>query len=514
MPGRMEFDFRFAPQARPDIQADDDTSMRILIMGDFSGRANRGLPEGGSELSDRRVAAVDVDNFERLLARFSPQLRLPVEDSGTEMTINFTQMDDFHPDHLYQKLELFQALRQTRTQLLDPATFEAAAAELRRAAGKRPAAETEAEIQSAAPSRPEESDATTLERVLGATPAGPTPTGPAALDDEIARMIESVVAPYVLPKADPLQQVYVASVDEAITGQMRRLLHHPDFQAIEAAWRSAYWLISSLETGTDLKVYLLDVSKQELAADLEATGTDFQASGLYKLLVEKGVQTPGGQPWSLLLGNYTFNAGREDVQLLAALGALASQAGGPFLAAAEAKVLGCHGLAETPDPANWQQLDAETQQRWQALRNSSAAAWLGLALPRILLRLPYGKQTSRTDEFEFEELPDPRGQEAFLWGNPATVCAMLMGASFTERGWSMEPGDLLELDDLPVYVYKEEGESRLLPCAEVCLSERAADAILSRGIMPLLSYKNRGTVRVARFQSLADPPAALSGVWK
>jgi type VI secretion system protein ImpC len=510
----MEFDFQFTtPRSRAAVPADEQRPMRILVMGDFSGRDNRGLRESGSALAQRLTAAVDVDNFQKLMSRFSPQLHLPLGDAGADMTINVTQLDDFHPDHLYRTLEVFQALRETRERLLDPATFADAAAELRRAAGVQSAPAAETQTPQEAPSGSDESDASTLERILGAKPASPTPARQTALQDEISRMIQSVVAPHIVPKADPLQQVYVDSVDEAITAQMRRILHHPAFQALEAAWRGVHWLITSLETDEDLKVYLLDVSKQELAADVDSAGRDLQKSGLYQLLVDRDVQTLGGQPWSLLVGDYTFGTSPEDVRLLAALGALASQAGGPFLAAAAAEVLGCSSLVETPDPTSWTPVEADAQDRWQALRNSPAACWLGLALPRVLLRLPYGKGSDEIDQFEFEELPDPREHEAFLWGNPATACALMMGMSFVESGWSMEPGDLLELDDLPAYTYREEDEAKLLPSSEVCLTERAADAILRQGIMPFLSYKNRGAVRVARFQSLADPPTVLSGAW-
>ena len=151
--------------------------------------------------------------------------------------------------------------------------------------------------------------------------------------------------------------------------------------------------------------------------------------------------------------------------------------------------------------------------RWQALRESAAAPWIGLALPRVLLRLPYGPQTNPVERFEFEELSPGRDHEAYLWGNPAFACAMLIGTAFAERGWSMEPGDHLDIEDLPAHTYEEAGESKMKPCAEVCLGERAGTAILDRGVMPLLSYRNRNAARLMRFQSLADPPAGLRGPW-
>ena len=215
-----------------------------------------------------------------------------------------------------------------------------------------------------------------------------------------------------------------------------------------------------------------------------------------------------------MVGHYTFGTGEEDVTLLAYLGAIASLAGAPFLAGADASVLGCRSVAATPDPADWQLGDDDAAQRWQALRASSQASWIGLALPRMLLRLPYGKRTDPVEQFEFDELAGAWNHESYLWGNPALACALLIGRSFMAHGWEMEPGDELEIGDLPAHTLERDGEPQLQACAEAYLTERAGQAILSRGVMPLLSYRNRNAVRVLRFQSLADPVKPLSGPWR
>ena len=170
------------------------------------------------------------------------------------------------------------------------------------------------------------------------------------------------------------------------------------------------------------------------AADEPGPGR--QAPGLcpHRLLVEKGVGTTGGEPWSLLVGQFTFGTSESDVTLLAALGAVASRAGGPFVAAAHANVTGCDSFERSPDPAAWKALGPDDDRRWQALRHDPSARWIGLALPRVLLRLPYGARTDEIDQFEFEELPPGGDHEAYLWGNPAVACAMLIGKAFTERG--------------------------------------------------------------------------------
>jgi len=511
MAGRLDFEFRFArPQTLQSRRRDADTPMRILLMGDFRGRRSLGT-ENAADLGSRRTVSVDIDSFEQRLSQFAPRLRLPASTPGASASeIAFDRLEDFHPDRLYQRLDLFRSLRDTRARLQAPATFAQAAAELRG--------------ESAAPPQPApgskqsgsgEDDAAMLERLLGRSAGGPD--APAAKGSaghvDIAELVRRIVAPHIVPAAPALQDQYLNWVDAATSEQLRAVLHEPAFQALEALWRSVRWLVGSLELGPSLQLHLLDVTQAELAAHLQAAREDLSSCALYRMLVEDAGGTPGTAPWSLLVGDYTFGSTEDDLELLAALGALGSQAGSPFLAAADASLLGCASLVSAPDPRDWHIADAEPEHRFQALRASGVAPWIGLALPRILLRLPYGKNTDRVEPLDFEELAPQRSHEHYLWGNPALACALLIGQAFLAQGWDMEPGDALDLEDLPAHVFEQDGERHLQPCAEVLLTERAGEAILRRGLMPLLSYKNRNAARLMRFQSIADPCAALSGPW-
>ncbi|MEJ1462883.1 MAG: type VI secretion system contractile sheath large subunit [Candidatus Sedimenticola sp. (ex Thyasira tokunagai)] len=507
MPGRMEFEFGFSTAGVAGKRRGEG-AMRILMMGDFSGRANRGVMESGESLAARPLSTVDVDNFETLIERYRPRLEFPL--GGAAQILEFAELDDFHPDALYQRLELFTSLRSLRSRLANPETFPQAAAELKFDA--MPAKEpTDSEP---ATSQQQENEDNMFQRLLGKAPSEPE-AATVAESAGVDKFIRDIVAPYVVRQDTQQQEAYISSVDDAISSQMRGLLHKPAFQALESTWRSVHRLVSGLETGEELKLYLLDVSKEELAADVAGAGGDPENSGLYRLLVEQGIRTLGGEPWSLLVGDYRFGPDKEETTLLAALGAIASHAGGPFLAAASPAILGCSSLVDSPAAENWQGLEREMERSWQALRGSSVAPWIGLALPRVLLRLPYGRQGDEIDSFRFEEIagsssPD---HDSLLWGSPAYACAMLLGTAFQERGWAMEPGDLQDIEDLPAYTYDDDGERRLMPCAETLLSERTGEAILAQGLMPLLSYRNRNTVRVLRFQSIASPGAALSGPW-
>jgi type VI secretion system protein ImpC len=515
----MEFDFRFGGGGkRPAPGGGTEGPMRILVMGDFSGRRNRGEMETGTALSERAPLAVDVDNVEKVMTRLAPRLALAPGGSGRPaLSLEFGRLEDFHPDELYRKLDLFQALREMRRRLEDPATFAAAAAELRGSSRTGSAGAAPGGSPTAASSRaPDENDASTVERLLGRGPVGASTGAPrlAGGNVDITGFLRDIVAPYVTPGPDPFQPQYVAWVDEATADQMRGVIHDPAFQALEAAWRSLYFLVSRLDLGEELKLYVLDVSQAELAADLRVENGDLSRSGLYRMLVEQDAKTLGGRPWALLAGCFTFGSSPEDLSLLAALGAVGSRAGGPFIGEAHPSLVGCGSLAAAPDPADWPPLDPDFEALWRTLRASPLAPWIGLALPRFLLRLPYGKLTDPVERFAFEELAPQQDHESYLWGNPALACAMLIGGARLEKGPDMEPGDLLDIEDLPAHTWQEGDASRMKPCTEALLGERAVGALLTRGLIPLLSGRNSNRARVARFQSIADPPAPLSGPWR
>jgi type VI secretion system protein ImpC len=296
---------------------------------------------------------------------------------------------------------------------------------------------------------------------------------------------------------------------------MQAILHNPDFQAMEAVWRATFLLVRQLETGSQLKLYLIDISKQELAADLNSA-TDLRETGLYRLLVEQSVETPGAEPWSIIVGNYSFGSSSDDALLLARMAKIASRARAPFLAAASPQLLGCASLAATPHPREWKAPEPELARAWAELRRLPEAGSVGLALPRFLLRLPYGKKTSPIESFEFEEFPEAPVHpvhEEYLWGNPAFALALLLGQTFSSAGWEMRPGSAMEIDQLPLYICIRGGESQAKPCAEVLLIEDAVERILDDGLIPLVSFKDRDRVRLARFQSIADPARGLAGRW-
>ena len=443
MPGRLEFDLSLGPTGRP---RDDSQPMRLLVLGDFRGNAAAERPPLGS----RPTLRVDIDNFNDVMRRLSPRLSGPAGDIG------FEQIDDFHPDRLYARLEQFQTLRQARA-------------------------------------NPSSSTNDLLGRLLGKPSESSSPR--AAPASEIDALIRNVVAPYIVKDTSAQEKSHVAVVDAAIAELMRALLHHPAFQSLEAAWRGVQWLISNLELDENLQLHLFDVTREELFADIIAAQGKLAQTGLYRVLVDRWRNVPGTHGWSALVGLIHIGPSDADIGLLAALGLIASQAGGPVLAGAD-------GALVTDD--------ASALARWQVLRQSQAAPWIGLAAPRVLLRLPYGKSTDPIEAFAFEEFVEEPQHEEFLWGNAALAVALLLGRGFSARGWDMEPGDEREIGDLPAYTFMRDGEQEMQACAERFLTESQIQTLLTAGLIPIASRRDRNAVVAIRFQSISDPPAPLA----
>jgi type VI secretion system protein ImpC len=490
------------------------TPFRILLLGDFSGRSNRGVFEPDVIGAGREPLRVDRDTLDEMPGRLGAELHLDaIGNKSSCGTLRFDTLDAFHPDTIFDRAEVFGAPREARERLKDPKTSEAAAALVRtwsesKAPPKAPGPEERAPAQG-------EGAAESVDLVKELIAAGQRRARQAAhfpAGDDWNLFLQRIVQPHLVPPQDPEHAALIACVDRAAGALMRAILHHRDFQALEAAWRALDFLVRRMETDGDLQLFVFDVSKAEVAADL-SSATDLAATGTSKLLVEQTVGTPGGAPWAVVAGNYTFDRTPEDVAFLSRMAKLARAAGAPFLAAASSRIVGCGSLAETPDPADWRSGGVGGATLWEALRELPEASYLGLALPRFLLRLPYGKGTDPLERFDFDEVPHGSGHEEYLWGNPGVACVCLLGQAFGEYGWTLRPGVFQEIDGLPLHIYKEDGESRAKPCAETLLTFRAAESILEKGLMPLLSIQGRDAVRLGRFQSIRNPLTPLAGRW-
>ncbi len=492
-------------------------AFRILLLGDFSGRGARGLRQ---PLAGRKMHFVDVDNWEDVLASLDAGVDVAVGGAGS-FPVRPRSIDDLHPDELYDNLDIFQALRSLRQRLTNASTYEAAAAEVRSWASappEEPADEdTPAEPGGTDPPADggSETDDDTLGRLLGERPAGVEPaTAASGGGSRLDAMIRQIVAPHVVPDRDKEQSALVARVDDAIAELMRSLLHDPGFQATEAAWRSLHFLVTHLETDEELKLHLLDVSRDELDDDLLAA-EDLQSTELFKRLFARSAGSQGGEPWALVAGAYTFEKTPRDAGVLGRIAKIAKASGAAFLAGASARIAGCESLAATPDPDDWAaDADADAEAAWSELRKLPEAGHVALGLPRMLLRLPYGRNTDPVDRFTFEELTPDSGHEAYLWGSPAFALAQVLGAGFTEAGWAMAAELYRDIEDVPMHVWTDDaGDRRVTPPAEAYLTDRAGQALQEMGLTALLSIQGRDALRVRGVACLHDPVTALAGPW-
>ena len=495
--GRLHFNF--ALETKPGKikkgRRSLDDPFRILLLADLRGRAQSSI-ENEADLYSRPCLRMDGDEFDTILMKYAPYIDLPIG------RINFRELDDFHPDQLYNNLEIFKFLRETREKLKDPNTFPEVAQQLRVEQDIPPSSEPGTAAV--------EPEMDVFDRLLGKSSKQSQHPRSDPPFNALSAMIREIVAPHILPAADPHLDQYIAAVDMAIAEQMRAILHDREFQNLEATWRGIWDLVTSLELDDNLELFLLDVGRKELFQDLKVHSDNLAASALYHQFIDKADGPPNGRFWSVIVGLYDFGYNEQDIELLTGLGYLAAHAGAAFLGGAAPSLICCNAFSQCLEPSEW----ASDLSQFNELRKSPVASRIGLTAPRVLMRLPYGKKSDEIESFDFEELSKDPDHENFLWGNSALACAKLLGMAFNRKGWAFKLEDCLNLEDLPAYPIHNEYGSELIPCAEVFMSERVSEEFFRRGIIALMSYRNRNAVRIQHFQSIADPPASLAGPWQ
>ncbi len=418
------------PALRSRIKLSNDMSeqpFHILVIGDFSGRFS-----GDREAPKLTPQVVDRDDLDDVLKAMKVSLKIQGKN------ILFNELEDFHPDRIYQALGSFEDL----------------------------------DVHAPAPVAPGD----LLSSILadqGDEEVAPDQPVRLSDADDLSGFVERITAGHVVPAKDPAQLKREADRSLTAAERMREILHEPGFQSIEAAWRGLDLLVRTVDTGADLKIYILDLTLAELVRHLDV---------LRESLKRKG-------PWAVIGANFVFGQSDVEVEALRRIAALAKAVEAPFIAEA--------APPESSEPAA----------SWAEFRKSPDAVWIGLALPRFLLRLPYGKETSPIDSFPFEEMPEMKHSD-YLWGNPAFLCVSLLAQAFEASGWDGESIPR-RVDGLPVHIYREDGEALAKPCAEVLMTQTDAIALLEAGVMPLVSIKGQDAVMLLRVQSVADPLRAL-----
>lgn len=482
----------------------NEDPFRILLVGDFGPDAGTGTRRSRAKRSVRRV---DRDDLDKVIAFHAPRVRVP-NPGGEPDVLGFGTIEDFDVERIAQRAPSTATLLSLRDRLAHPDTFEQAARE----AGlptdvPDPEADLPPSEQSTAP--PGE---ISLADVLAASD-----TVQESEDDwaALARdLVRDEVERIRVPGKPAGQDHCIAAVEAALQVRLREILRDPGFRSLEAAWRGVRLLTKRLPTDSTLSLHVLDLSRDDLGADVGVSG-DFDDSTLYRRLVEETVGTTEADPWSLVVGLHEFGATPQDVATLLRVGRLAGAARAPFVAAARPNLFGCVKGADVTDVDTWKPgADPLAEQLWAALRSTPESGSLALVWPRVLLRSPRGESTSPVEEFPFEELGPDEGVGALTWGCGALVAALLLGEAFARAGWGFRQGGLgADVDDLPTLIREIDGERALVPCAEALLRGKALEFVTEHGAIPLLSHADRASVRLGGLHSLSATGAEVAGRW-
>ncbi|KIH76531.1 type VI secretion system protein ImpC [Geoalkalibacter ferrihydriticus] len=286
---------------------------------------------------------------------------------------------------------------------------------------------------------------------------------------------------------------YIAQIDETISRQLDAVLHHAEFQRIESSWRGLQHLVERCDFRANIKLELLDCRKDDLRDDFEEAPETVQ-TGLYRHVYVNEYDTPGGQPISAMIANYEFENTPQDVALLTDVSRVAASAHCPFISSVGARFFGKESIDELPkihDLATY--MERAEYIRWQSFRESEDSRYVGLVLPRFLLRLPYGAESNPVRTFNYEENVRAEHHGNYLWGNAAFAFAANVARSFAENGWAVNirgPESGGKVENLAIHNYDAgQGLQSKIP-TEILIPETRELEFAKLGFIPLSYYKN------------------------
>lgn len=305
----------------------------------------------------------------------------------------------------------------------------------------------------------------------------------------------------------------IAEIDDLLSAQLNEILHDGDFQKLEATWRGLSYLVSNTETSTRLKLRVLNITKDELLKDLEKA-VEFDQSALFKKVYEEEYGTFGGNPYSMLMGDYEFGRHPNDVKLLELVSNVAAAAHAPFVSAASPRLFDMDSFTELGVPRDLSKIFESLELvKWQSFRNSEDSRYVTLVLPHVLLRLPYGPDTKPVEGVNFVEDTDGRDHRKYLWGNAAYVLTQRITDAFSKYGWTaairgVEGGGKVE--GLPAHTFRtDEGDVALKCPTEIAITDRREKELNDLGFVSLVHCK--GTDYAAFFGGqTANKPRAYN----
>ena len=346
---------------------------------------------------------------------------------------------------------------------------------------------------------------------------GFTPTSDgarSAVEVAVRTLAEQALADTTLIRDEAKQTIetVIAAIDRKLSGQVNQIIHHPDFQSLESSWRGLHYLVNNTETDEMLKIRVFNISKKELQRSLRKyKGTAWDQSPVFKKVYEEEYGQFGGEPYGCLVGDYYFDHSPTDTEMLGEMAQIAASAHAPFLAAAAPSLMQMQSWQELANPRDLTKIfQTPEYAAWRSLRESEDSRYVGLAMPRMLARLPYGAKTDPVAEFEFEEEVEGGDHQRYVWANAAYAMAVNVTRSFKLYGWCSRirgVGSGGAVEGLPAHTFPTDDGGIDMKCpTEIAISDRREAELAKSGFMPLIHRKNSDMAAFIGAQSLNRPP--------
>lgn len=334
-----------------------------------------------------------------------------------------------------------------------------------------------------------------------------------AIETAVQTLAQQAVAGAATISDDVVKTIkqMITQIDEQLTNQINEIIHHPEYQQLESAWRGLHYLVNNTESDEFLKIRFMNISKKELQKNLRRyKGVSWDQSPIFKKVYEHEYGVLGGEPYGCLVGDYYFDHTAPDVEMLGEIAKISASAHAPFLSAVSPSALRLESWQELPNPRDVTKIFSTPEHAaWNSLRNSEDSKYLGLTMPRFLARQPYGANSNPVDEFAFEEDTADANHNRYAWSNSAYAMAVNINRAFKEWGWcsrirGVESGGLVE--NLPTHTFPTDDGGVDMKCpTEISISDRRELELSKAGFLPLIHRKNTDMAAFIGGQSFHKP---------
>ena len=348
-----------------------------------------------------------------------------------------------------------------------------------------------------------------LDEILNETRMRPSDEG----YDAARRGVEALISELLKPQHQDEKvnassvDTMIAEIDQRLSSQIDEILHHEDFQKLESAWRGLRYLVDETDFRQNIRIEMLNVEKSSLLDDFEEA-PEIVKSGFYQHVYTDEYGQFGGQPFGAIVANYDFGPGARDVRLLQDVSSVCAMAHAPFFAAAGPEFFGVDSFAELPGLKDLQAVfEGPRYAKWRGFRESEDARYVGLTMPRFLLRLPYDPQDNPVKAFNYvEKVAD--SSEKYLWGNTAYAFATRVHDSFAQYRWCpniIGPQSGGTVEDLPLHNFESMGQVETKIPTEVLISDRREFELAEQGFIALTMRKGSDNAAFFSANSVQAP---------